>query len=103
MTEDTKHFLYKALVTVQIAGLVIATALVILSFISWGNSGLDMACCSLRSYWAYWVTWVGLRDLLRFFRVFFWFTFTRSSFSELAVIWKDLSQHLVEVPFNFFL
>jgi len=34
MTEDTKYFLYKALVTVQIAGLVIATALVILSFIS---------------------------------------------------------------------
>mgnify|MGYP001221746880 FL=1 len=34
MTEDTKHFLYKALVTVQIAGLVIARALVILSFIS---------------------------------------------------------------------
>ncbi len=34
MTEDTKHVLYKVVVTVQIAGLVIATALVILSFIS---------------------------------------------------------------------
>jgi len=34
MTGDTKHFLYKALVTVQIAGLAIAKALVILSFIS---------------------------------------------------------------------
>ena len=34
MTEDTKHFLYKVLVTVQITALVIATALVALSFIS---------------------------------------------------------------------
>ncbi|GIS79833.1 MAG: hypothetical protein CM1200mP14_13990 [Gammaproteobacteria bacterium] len=34
MTEDTKHFLYKVLVTVQIMALVIAAALVALSFIS---------------------------------------------------------------------
>ncbi|GIT52080.1 MAG: hypothetical protein Ct9H300mP15_22930 [Gemmatimonadota bacterium] len=33
MTKDTKNFLYKALVTVQITALVMATALVVLSFI----------------------------------------------------------------------
>jgi len=78
MTEDIKHVLYKVVVTVQIAALGIATILVALSFSLWRNLGLDMACCSLRSCWAYWVTWVGHRDLLHFFRVFFWFTFTRS-------------------------
>ena len=33
MTEDTKHVLYKVVVTVQITALAIATALVVLSFI----------------------------------------------------------------------